>query len=605
MVVDDLHIFQGRTDRAKGLARQIILQLGAQASMAVLFTSGDHNTQVTEDRSELLAAADTLKGRQSWRAPHKAIDAQMPPRGDPEQDASVRLGQMSTAQQATLQEFQDNMLQYKTLQNAATMLAADGARRKAFVMLSEGIAKNLTGIFGAMNASVEATPGGAAYAATGDAAATMTVPPNHYHDFELVNMMAAMQRSSVATYIIDPRGEVKPQDLALENFPDTTTGLGDGASGFRWDNPVRQAQDGLGILAQASGGFAVTDTNDFTSGLQHIIEDLDHYYLLGFSPADPNGTGYRRLDVTIAGHPDWTLRFRRGYVPGQPVQSKNDDPLVALSAGVMPRSDVPLRLWATAFPSRDVVGPGAKNAGIAIAIEVTAPTSSLKEPDGKLRDEIAYEVLAVDNKKSKVLSRTRQTARFALSGASSGPVPESVSYQIPLWIDLAPGQYQLRASATSSKLGAGGSVYLTIDVPDFSSEALALSGIAVGYGDGAHVPVGHPLSASQGTAPASPPSALPFEPSLSREFAATDTLRVYAEVARGTPAEAVKATIEIVDARDKVMSSSDVAIAAIDKGQIDLRLPLKNLAAGAYRVRITVADDKKHAVTREVGIVVW
>ena len=55
MVIDDLHIYKGRTERAQDIARQIVSQLGTQASMAVLFTSANRNTQVTEDRAELLA----------------------------------------------------------------------------------------------------------------------------------------------------------------------------------------------------------------------------------------------------------------------------------------------------------------------------------------------------------------------------------------------------------------------------------------------------------------------------------------------------------------------------------------------------------------------
>src|SRR5262249_37992021 len=158
-----------------------------------------------------------------------------------------------------------------------------------------------------------------------------------------------------------------------------------------------------------------------------------------------------------------------------------------------------------------------------------------------------------------------------------------------------PGQYQLRASASSVKLGAGGSVYLTIDVPDFAKDPIALSGIAVGYADGARVPVGHSLTTPAAPAPgraagparatapgraagpagtgrvaappAAPASVVPFEPSLNREFEAKDTLRVFAEIARGTPPEAVKAAVEIINANDKVMSTSDVVIAATARNQ--------------------------------------
>ena len=49
--------------------------------------------------------------------------------------------------------------------------------------------------------------------------------------------------------------------------------------------------------------------------------------------------------MTVAGHPDWKLRFRRGYMPGgPPAAPKSADPLVALSAGILPKTDLPLRL---------------------------------------------------------------------------------------------------------------------------------------------------------------------------------------------------------------------------------------------------------------------
>ena len=84
MVIDDLHIYKGRTERAQDIARRIVSQLGPQASMAVLFTSANRNTQVTEDRAELLAAIDTLRGRQSVRRPNQSRDDQKAPPGDPE-----------------------------------------------------------------------------------------------------------------------------------------------------------------------------------------------------------------------------------------------------------------------------------------------------------------------------------------------------------------------------------------------------------------------------------------------------------------------------------------------------------------------------------------
>ena len=521
MVVDDLHIYHGRTETAKDLARQIVLQLGPQASMAVLFTSGEKSTQVTADRSVLLTAVETLKGRQSVRRPHQAIDSQRAAGRDPEASMEAMLKVTQAAQDAKLQDFFDNITKDKTLQDASRMLGSDDARRKAFVMVSEGIAKDLTGIF-----DNETTP---------CEARCSTCPC--YHDNALREMMESMRRSNVTTYNIDPRGHVSSQQLALESFPGPPGGGED--SIFRWDNPIRQAQHGLRVMAAASGGFAITDTDDLMSGLRHIIEDLDHYYLLGFYPTDTGGKRYRPIDVRVPEHPEWTLRFRRGYERGKPpAPPKNTSPLVALSASVMPKTDLPLRLTAIAFP-----GSG-NTARVALALEVTAPVRDLEESDARVRDDLKYEVLVVDENKKKVRSVTGLAGRVTLSPKASGGVrPDHVSYQVGDSVELTPGRYQLRVSAMSGKLDKGGSVYLGIDVPDFRSEPLVLSGLVVGYADGAHVPVAPPTSApgaARGrvagpSARFAPPPvpvrpALPFPPSLDREFTPADTLRLYFEV---------------------------------------------------------------------------
>jgi hypothetical protein len=127
--------------------------------------------------------------------------------------------------------------------------------------------------------------------------------------------------------------------------------------GFGWTSDVRLAQHGLEIMSEASGGFAVTNTNDFTSGVKRIVDDLDHYYLLGFYPSDPKGKGYRQLDVRIAGHPEWKLRFRPGYMPGgPPAPGRMTSEMVALSGGVLPKRHLPLRLTAIALPPSFTTG---------------------------------------------------------------------------------------------------------------------------------------------------------------------------------------------------------------------------------------------------------
>ena len=586
IVVDDLHIYKGRTEATRQIARAIVRDLGPQASMGILFTSGDHNIEVTDDRAELVAAIDTMNGRRPYPRPILAVDNLRGQGPEPTQD---------------IKEYYDDMNAYKTLQDAARMLGAgDDLRRKAFVLVSEGIGKDLSGIFGAMSPAGDVPKGGVEYAA-GDITATIMPSPLEFHTFAVIDMMDAMRRANVATYVIDPRGYVSPQDLAKECHPsvrfEDDPCLGGNLPD--WNSWVRQAQHGLEMTAEASGGFAITNTNDFTKGLTRIVDDLDHYYLLGFYPVDPNGSGYRRLDVKI-NRPGVTLRFRRGYVGGGPaLPPKNADPLVALSAGVLPRTDLALRL--TAIPT--LVTKPKVDTPVNIALEVTVPRYGLTSAAGSVGDALRYTVLAADLKTGKVVKQVTNTAQLTSQGAlpmstlfgSDRSVADAITFQFPVALTLPPGRYQLRASAMSDTLAKGGSVYLSIDVPDLTAAPIALSALLLGYSDPPHVLIATSAVSSFGVT-----SGPPFPPTLDREFFNVDTLRLYFETMTRTPDDPLRALVEVIDGAGNVQKSYPPPA---DSGKVDLRVPLTDLLPGRYVLRATVSD-RTHSVSKEIGFAI-
>jgi hypothetical protein len=390
-------------------------------------------------------------------------------------------------------------------------------------------------------------------------------------------------------------------------------------------NGIRLAQDGLNLMSGATGGFAVTDSDDFVGGITRIESDLDHYYLLGFRPADPSGNDrYRPLEVRIASHPDYVLRFRTGYTPGGPPPlPKNADPLLSAA---LPNTDVPLRLFAEAFPSTApaapvtgtiISAPGAPvleaGARVGVALEVASPTAILNETDGKLHDDVTYKIFAVNIKDGKVLSHVSHDAQLVLKPVASakGPAPSVVMYQVQTAFDLAPGAYQLRASASSTKLGSGGSVYLPIQVPDFSKPSLAVSGLVVGYADGTRIAIAPPpAAAGPGEPPAPPPLPMPFAPTLDRVFRRGDSLRVFCQVRRASALDALHVDVELVGDGDKAITSStysfgpsaDATVAATIVA-VDHRLSLAEVPAGSYRLRV-VAEHGGSAVRQEIGIAV-
>jgi VWFA-related protein len=554
MVIDDLHLFKGLTDRVKTIAQQVVSDLGPQATMGVLFTSGDHNIEPTEDRSELLAAVATLTARQLTRRPVTGPE-----------DPKLR--------SVNLQVFEDNQETIQTLADAARLLATGTPRRKAFVFISEGVGKDLTGMY-----ESEITPCEARCAQC-----------PCLHSVGLQQMMDAMQRSNVSVYAIDPRGQVTRDDLARECQP-SPPGLCDPCMGDcpgqvpAMDNWIALAQTGLGITADASGGFAVTNTNDFASGLDRIISDLDHYYLLGFSPSP--GKGYHRIDVTVD-RPGVILHFRNGYEAGPPpAPKKNANPLMGLAAGPMPDDDLALRLGATPLLSHT-----------AVALEVSEPRAPLTGLDGSVSDSLRYTVFAVDLKHGKVVRQFTNTARLVPERMTS--VPDPVVFQLPVDLALPPGRYQLRASAESTALGKGGSVYLAVDVPDFTQQPLAVSDLMLGYAGGPHVVVG----GAAGQSASSAAQSKAFVPTLDRMFTAADTLRVYFEVSARLPMQAVHARVEIDDPHGHPVKSLPAPPPPDGSGRFDVRVPLADLAPGAYVLRAGAAAIGP-LEDREVGFII-
>jgi VWFA-related protein len=610
MVLDDLHVWQRRTEAVKDIARTVVADLGPESSMALIQTGGEHGVEVTDDRSRLLSSIDKFKGRRPSRRPLEVCDPIATPRDVETATAS------NLESGCEIQELNANRGMIRALEDAARILGAGDKRRKAFILISENAAKDISGLFDGGEQIANIVSGGGLVAAAA-------------YEYQLLNTMNAMRRGNVAMYAIDPRGEVSTQKLQEECFPPPPSFFADPCVGtglIDWTAWVRQAQHGLEIVAEETGGFALVNTDDFTGGISRIISDLDNYYLLGFYPDDAKTKGYRKIEVEVMGRPDLTLRFRQGYQMGDaPTPEKDTGELARLISGALPTNDLPLRLHAVPMPAGASPGsaPG-KEARVALALEITVPTASMTVGDSdRLLDDIRYGLYAVDLKGAKVREHTGSGAKIALRPrAGLAVLPDNVTYEIVSELRLPPGQYQLRASATSDKLAAGGSVYLSFEVPDFSKPGLMLTDLVLAYADGPHVPIARDIPSTPATrslaaraaaaastaravpaaALAPPPNLLPFDPTLDRVFTRADTLRLYFKAVRrgATP---LTATISALNAKGATVLTFDRNLGAGDQPTLDIQLPLAQLIPGAYRLQIRVTDGTATA-TREIGLAI-
>jgi VWFA-related protein len=540
LVIDDYNIWKHRVDTVKDVARQVIHQLSPRASMALLYTSRTGSTEVTQDRAELLAAVDRLKGRKMVPRP-----------------GGWGGGPFNTVMRVSPE---------RTLNDAARFIRSNDSRRKAFVYISE-----------------HAPAGGASHDLLRED------PDEGIFRNRLRYLIQTLHESNVSVYALDPRGYLTQQEMSRECFPppppDWTEVRFDRCAGEDWgqfheDGEVRFSQRALAAFAETAGGFGIVNTDDFAGGIDRIVSALDNYYLLGFYPAEPKGSAFRRLKVTV-NRPDVTVQYRRGYFPPKKVKPpKRPDPAGTLLAAPIPMTTLPVRVFAAALPT------GKKEARVIVSTEITLPRERLRQADGRLADTLAHVLVAGDMNVGKSRKQLRRTIEF--SGRPTDPNAPAI-FRIQSELELRPGRYQIRSAVHSTTLQQGGASYLPLDVPDFRKEA-APPGNIVLMREASAVP-GEP-----------PPDGLPLPPTLDREFTRNDVLRVYFEFTRSKDdaAPSARLMLQAIDGRE--IAAEPLHVSAIDerRARIDGRLSLTSVSPGAYRLSVRVNDG----APREIGIVV-
>jgi len=247
-------------------------------------------------------------------------------------------------------------------------------------------------------------------------------------------MVSSARHANVAVYAIDPRGKTRRGDEGFSSeFP----------GGF--DNDISKlSQDSLNEISALTGGFAVTNTDDIEGGANRILNELDHYYLLGFSPANPNNTSAREITVRVK-RPGLTVRHRLFFSAAAPRTVKfpknptTRDYLQALIAGVTPAGGLPVKIAVTSQTAA-----ANKRVRVSLRAEAAAPAG----------DTIDFGLWAIDISHSKISKQSDLPLLFSGSSAHD--------------IELSPGRYQLRLAGRTTNTGKGGSAYLTIDVPAFA-----------------------------------------------------------------------------------------------------------------------------------------
>jgi VWFA-related protein len=295
----------------------------------------------------------------------------------------------------------------------------------------------------------------------------------------LKQLVEAANRASVVFYAIDPRGLQTTGMTAADNISNINAISSIMSSRSA---QLKDTQDGLRFLADATGGFAVVNNNDIPGGVRRVLEDQS-YYLVGYDPDsdtfDPVRRRFNKLEVKVL-RKGVNVRYRSGFFnvadrdrPAENVASAADGDKRLFNALVSPFSVSGINLRLNAL-----FGSDEKNQPFVRSL-LHVDASDLKftdEADGTKK--AVFDVVAMsfgDN--GQPVDRLWKTYTLSLTPERYKLLTkEGFVYHFVFPVKNA-GAYQYRVAIRDHTGGKVGSASQFIDVPNVKKKKLVASSV--------------------------------------------------------------------------------------------------------------------------------
>ena len=525
IVLDDYHVAPLRSQNVRNLARRFVLEkLGPDDQAAVVVTSGmlRASQDFTQNRRLLVEAIDHFVGR---KLPSSAVERNerrsrdMNAQGQPIDDAGDPIAidpsnRFVPDERATERMFQTRQA-LNSLRSISEWMSSIQGRRKAIIYISEGVDYNLFDIF------------------TGGDPSNFSFENFNMVQGETWDTVAAASRSNVQIYPVDPRGltTMGQEDIEIGGLSPGAYGLGP----KQLMQEMQTSQENLRQLAEETGGVAFVGRNNFDAAFDRIVEENSSYYVLGYYSTNDRRDGkLRNITVRVAGYPDSQITYRKRYAaprgrpkntaPGKPLDPSKSltAALVSTMASPLPKTGIQLRV--TAIPKK---GAG-KNSDIEVLIDTLGRDLTFTEQNGTFNNRLSLSV-GVFDKEGKSVFAERPDVDLNLRPESHTRITAH-GVRLLRHLSLPPGRYQLRVAAQDNGKVRQGSAHFDLDVPDFTGQPIAISGVAI--------------AASADRSVYSPPKPgfdpfnglLPGPPSALREFPVNSEITAAVEVYDNKPA---------------------------------------------------------------------
>jgi VWFA-related protein len=460
LVVDDLGLsFQSTHFVRRALRKFVDEQMRPGDLVAIIRTSGGVGAlqQFTSDKRQLYAAIEGLKwypGGRSGMSPFEPIEPPKP---------GGAFGAQLDAKNEELKKFREDLFTVGTL--GAISHVVRGLRelpgRKSVLVISDG--------FRIFNSDDTTRDGRAAQ--------------------KLRQLIDQAGRASVVIHTMNASGlQTLPPNSSDALADNTSTGarsaegMGELISSRSAD--IFDAQTGMNLLAEKTGGTAVRNSNDLSAGIRRVLDEQKGYYLIGYQPDevtfDPKAGRrlFHKLSVKVTRPGKFDVRMHDGFfgVPDEEASPRPSTPEGQITGALLsPFSASDVRVQLTSLFAND-----AENGSFTRSLlYIDANDLTFKEEADGWRT-ATFDVVAVTfDAGGNVVDQISRTDALRLRGEGYEQVLKYGFVYIVVFPIKKSGAYQLRAVLRDHNSEHVGSAGQFVEIPDLKKNRLALSGLVV------------------------------------------------------------------------------------------------------------------------------
>lgn len=410
----------------------------------------------------------------------------------------------------------------------------------------------------------------------------------------IASLISYANRAGVSFYAVDTRG-LSLEDPMMRSLAElertqaiSSAQRSDPRTGHKEDDNIQltavaNRQLALRELAESTGGFVVTDTNEIAAPMKRVMEEIRSHYEIAYTPTATAFDGrFRKIDVRVR-RSKVEVRTRKGYFA---IPELNGNPLQAFEAAALSAIQNPVA--SDAFPYQIAIlkfRPRQNTVEHQVAFEV--PLSSLKKAEDRATGKVTVRtsVLAlIRNSDGEVVGKiSRQLVRELSSGNAAVQNRDTILYAEPL--RLPGGHYKVEAAVRDEESGRTSVKRLALFVD--SGKDFGLSSLELVRPEGA----GQPHSAGTADNPDLPVDPAAMLPVLDSSLSSGKPVNLYFVVYPGTQQQEPTVVLQVLQNGKEVMHKKLVLRDAAVEGQVPVMLKLIP-APGHCDILVTAQQDK-------------